>query len=179
MADQVRRVATSEWVGAVSAARDEGYDWFDLLTCVDEIGRESAFRIVVRLEREPGDGVRLECLVDRDAPALATLAGVFAGAAWREREVSDFFGVVFAGGDDRPLLGRPDAVGHVLRKDAVLAARTVTPWPGSRDPGETAAGRRRAAAPGVPDPDVWGDREGDPATAAEVAASVAGGRRRR
>ena len=181
MVDDVRRTTPAGWVAAARAALDEGFVWFDLLTCVDEIGREPAFRVVVRLER-PGatDGVRIEVPVDREAPVLDSLGGVLAGAPWREREVTDFFGVRFAGGDDRPLLLRRGATGHPLRKDFVLAARALAPWPGGRDPGDTAgAGRRRAAAPGVPDPAVWGAREGEPATPAEIAASAAGARRRR
>ena len=52
--------------------------------------------------------------------------------------------------------------------------------PGAKEPGETvAAGRRRLVPPGVPDPDVWGEREGEPASPEEVAASVQGGRVRR
>lgn len=182
MADEVRRVAPADWVPAVRAALAEGYAWFDLLTCVDEIGRLGSLRLVVRLERRADHGrvgVRLEVLLDRDAPVVDTLGPVLAGASWREREVSDFFGVTFAGGDDRPLLGRPDAVGHPLRKDAVLASRVVRPWPGGREPGEGADGRRRASAPGVPDAAVWGERQGDPATPADVAASVGGRRTRR
>lgn len=183
MADEVRRATPPAWVDAVRGARAEGYAWFDLLTCVDELGRQDALRVVVRLERRDGggtDGVRIEVLLDRSAPQLATLGGVFSGATWREREVADFFGVAFTDGDPRPLLARPDAVGHVLRKDAVLAARVVTPWPGGREPGDVAAaGRRRAAAAGVPDPAIWGEREGEPASPAEVAASVAGRRSRR
>lgn len=180
MGDVVRRVALPEWVDAARQAHAEGFTWFDLLTCIDEIGRDEAFRLVARLERAPSDAARLECLVPRDAATVATLGEVFAGATWREREVTASFGVTFVGGDPRPLLGRPDAVGHPLRKDAVLAARAVTPWPGGRDPGQSGtAGRRRAAAPGVPDPAVWGERDGDPASADEVAASASGGRRRR
>lgn len=183
MGDVLRRVPPEQWVGAVRAARAGGYAWLDLLTCVDEIGHQDAFRVLVRLERRDGGtpaALVLEVVVDRGDPVLPSLGGVLAGATWREREVHDFFGVRFAGGDDRPLLGRPDAVGHPLRKDAVLAARALTPWPGGREPGDAAAaGRRRAAAPGVPDAAVWGDRAGEAATPGEVAASVSGGRRRR
>lgn len=49
-----------------------------------------------------------------------TLAGVWKGADWMERECYDMFGVVFAGHPDlrRILLGE-DWVGHPLRKDWV------------------------------------------------------------
>ena len=75
-----------------------------------------------------------------------------------------------------------------LRKDDVLAARTAEPWPGAKEPGEgPAAGggaspsRRRMVPPGVPAPEVWGDRDPalGPPDPAEVAAAVSGGRVRR
>ena len=59
-------------------------------------------------------------------------------------------------GDPVPLVA-PD--GSVHAADRLLAARVVRPWPGAKEPGETvAAGRRRMVPPGVPDPDVWGER---------------------
>lgn len=181
MADEVRRVEADGWHDAVAAAVASGLAWFDWLGGVDEIGRADAIRVTIRLAASPdADGVRLETLVPRDGGALASVADVVTGASWHEREVRDFFGVGFTGGDERPLLLREGTVGHPLRRDAVLAARVVRPWPGAKEPGETvAAGRRRMVPPGVPDPDVWGEREGDPASPEEVAASVQGGRVRR
>lgn len=178
MADDIRRVPAADWADAAAAARAEGHRWFDWLGAVDELGRSDAIRVVVRAAPHPdADGVRLETLVGRVGGELASLRAVWAGAAWHEREVRDFFGVAFAGGDDRPLLLRPDAAGHPLLADAVLAARVVRDWPGAKEPGDArAAGRRRTVPPGVPDPDVWGERTGEPATPAEVAASVQGGR---
>lgn len=182
MADDVTRVAASGWAEAVGVAVAEGFDVLDWLTAVDEAGREGGVRVVVRLAADPAGcrAVRLETLVDPDVSALPTLGGVLPGATWHERQVHDFFGVRFAGGDDRPLLLRPGHGAHPLRKSTVLGARAVRPWPGAREPGDAlAAGRRRMVPPGVPDPDVWGERSGEPAGAEEVAASVAGGRVRR
>ncbi len=175
MADEARRIDPAAWADAVAAALAGSWTWFDLLTCVDELGREPSLRVVLRLER-PADraGLRLETLVPREAGTLASVADLLPGAAWREREVAEFFGMTFVGGDPRPLLSRPDAVGHVLRKDAVLAARALTPWPGAKEPGERGAGRRRLAPAGVPDPAVWGERTGAPASADEIAAALGG-----
>jgi NADH-quinone oxidoreductase subunit C len=65
------------------------------------------------------------------------------------------FGVEF---DGHPRPGRlllPDSFeGHPLRKDFPLASRAVQEWPGAKEPGEREAagrGRRRVAAPGVPE----------------------------
>ncbi len=47
-----------------------------------------------------------------------TLSDIFRGAGWLEREVHDFFGIVFTGNPDlRPLLLPEDADYHPLRKD--------------------------------------------------------------
>jgi len=180
--DPVRRVDPDAWHDAVAAALGEGHTWLDWLGAVDEIGREDGIRVIVRLAPTPdADGVRIEVLTaGRDDPRLATVADLVPGAAWHEREVRDFFGVTFEGGDNRPLLLREGTVGHPLRRDAVLAARAVRPWPGAKEPGDAAAaGRRRMVPPGVPDPQVWGDRAGRPAGPEEVAASLQGGRVRR
>lgn len=181
MRDDVRAVASAAWRTTLVDARAAGLRWFDWLGAVDEIGRADEFRLVCRLAENPDvAGVRFETRVPRDEPRLDTIGDLIAGASWHEREVRDFFGVEFIGGDTRPLLLRPGSVGYPLRRDAVLAARVVRPWPGAKEPGEgPAAGRRRMVPPGVPDPDIWGDRDGDPATADEIAASVAGGRVRR
>lgn len=182
MADAVLGVDASMWHDAVARALAQGHTWFDWLGAVDEIGRADAFRVIVRLAPAPdADGVRIEVLTPgRADPALDSVADLVPGAAWHEREVHDFFGITFTGGDHRPLLLRPGAVSHPLRRDSVLAARAVRPWPGAKEPGDAgAAGRRRMEPPGVPDPAVWGHRTGEPASAEEVAASLQGGRARR
>lgn len=177
-ADEVRRVPAGAWLDEIrTAASGRAFDW---LGAVDEIGRANAFRVVCRLRAGDSSAVRLETLVDRDDPRLDSVAGVLAGAAWHEREARDFFGIEFAGGDNRPLLLRDEFGGRPLRKDFVLGARVVRDWPGAREPGEAgAAGRRRMVPPGVPDPEVWGERDGEAASADEVAASAVGGRVRR
>ncbi|HHU39460.1 MAG TPA: NADH-quinone oxidoreductase subunit C, partial [Propionibacterium sp.] len=120
MADDVRRVDAPGWRPAVEAALAEGHRWFDWLGAVDEIGRSDAIRVVVRLAPDPdAEGVRVEALVPRDAGTLPSLGDLAPGATWHEREVRDFFGVDFDGGDNRPLLLREGAVGHPLRRDAV------------------------------------------------------------
>lgn len=181
MPDAISRVDAAGWRDAVTQALGAGNTWFDWLGAVDEIGREDAIRVIVRLAPDSvGEGVRIEALTPREAGTLASIADLVPGASWHEREVGDFFGVTFEDGDNRPLLLREATVGHPLKRDAVLAARVVRPWPGAKEPGETvAAGRRRMVPPGVPDPDVWGEREGEPASPEEIAASVQGGRVRR
>lgn len=177
-------VAADAWADEVAAAREAGFTYFDWLDCVDEIGRTNEFRLVLQLLNRATNETRLlEARTDRDHPRIPSLSELFAGAAWAEREIHDLFGVEFLGGDGTPLLIPRRYGGHPLRKDEVLGARAARGWPGSKDPTDTdgAAGRRRTSPPGVPDPDVWGDRDPDaPAPdPAEIAASAQGGRVRR
>ena len=184
------RCAPEDWVGTTRDAVARGYGFFEWLGAVDEIGRAGApgdvLRVVLVLRDPASPGaptLRLTTELPRDGPRLDSLGHVFAGARWHEREVAEMFGVVFVGGDPRRLLLGAEFEGTPMRKDEVLAARAATPWPGAKEPGETAASpsRRRMAPPGAPDPTVWGDRDpaDSPAPAEEVAASAVGGRARR
>jgi NADH-quinone oxidoreductase subunit C len=181
----VSGVLPEDWLAAVESAKAEGFDYFDWLGCVDEIGRQDCLRVVLVI-RNVGRGAEprmLTCSLPRSAPRIDTVSGVFAGAAWHEREVAELFGVEFIGGDHRRLLLSPEFEGTPLRKDEVLAARTGMNWPGAKEPGEREAspGRRRLVPPGVPDSAVWGDRDASqpPADPADVAESAVGGRVRR
>lgn len=192
-----RRVDPAEWLSAARAARDEGYAYFDWLAAVDEtdaveetggvVESDSAaaepgsappgpgLDVVCHLmdvSRAPSGGLRRLLLRTRvpDGGSVASLTGVFAGAAWHEREAHEMFGLGVEGFDDgtglglRPLLLPEGFEGRPLRKDFVLAARASKPWPGAKEPGEGAGAstkrapsRRRLLPPGVPDPG-WGPR---------------------
>jgi NADH-quinone oxidoreductase subunit C len=173
------------WLAAVEGLKADGFDYFDWLGCVDEIGRQDCFRVVLVVRNlSQGAAPRvLSCLLPRDDPRIDTLRGVFAGAAWHEREAAELFGVEFLGGERGRLLLSPDFEGTPLRKDEVLAARTGMNWPGAKEPGEAdfSPSRRRLVPPGVPDPSVWGDRDESqaPPEPAKVVESAVGGRPRR
>jgi NADH-quinone oxidoreductase subunit C len=190
----VRAVPAEAWHEAVREARQAGNGWLDWLGCVDEVGVTDELRVVLSLRNldDPGrPELLLSCALPRDGARLDSIRDLFAGASWHERETAELFGVEFVGGDRRRLLLDPGFEGTPLRKDEVLAARTAQAWPGAKEPGEGDPGpatagaaspsRRRMVPPGVPDAEVWGDRdatapEPDPA---EVAASAVGGRVRR
>jgi NADH-quinone oxidoreductase subunit C len=173
VADETRVVEPGGWRDAVSAARDDGFAFLDWLSAVDRTYEEDApgFDVVCHLYdvSRPG-ALRGLLLTTRvaDGEPLASLTGVFAGAAWHERETFEMFGIDFAGFDDgtalglRPLLLPDGFEGTPLRKSFQLAARASKPWPGGKEPGEghesaRAPGRRRVQAPGVPPPE-WGPR---------------------
>jgi NADH-quinone oxidoreductase subunit C len=175
------------WEPTVQQARDNGFGYFDWLGCVDDVGRSDTFRVLLMLrdlDRPAADPRLLSTSVPRDAPRLDSVASVFPGAGWHEREAAELFGVEFLGGDRRRLLLDPAYAGTPLRKDEVLAPRAGVGWPGAKEPGEAegaSPGRRRMVPPGVPDPAVWGDRDPalPPAAADEVVESTVGGRIRR
>ena len=173
MADETHAVEPGGWRDAVAAARAEGFVFFDWLSAVDRLYDEEApgFDVLCHLY-DPGSpgSLRGVLLTTRlpDGTALDSVTGVFAGAAWYERETFEMFGVEFAGFDDgtglglRPLLLPDGFEGTPLRKSFQLAARASKPWPGGKEPGEghesaRSPSRRRVQAPGVPPPE-WGPR---------------------
>lgn len=177
---ETRTVGPQEWVDAAERARAEGWDRFDWLDATDDIGRGDTVTVVCQLRDAAARQLRLRTGVERRRGSLPSLAGVFPGAGWAEREAAEGFAVVFEGGDPRRLLLGPDGPEAPLLKDHPLAARAAVPWPGANDPDEGAR-RRRMVPPGVPDPAVWGDRDPaeGPASPEDVSASASGGRVRR
>lgn len=186
MSDVSRTVSAAGWCEAVAAAKAEGFDYFDWLGAVDQIGRPGEFEagefeVIVRLiDLDKDRAVLLRTVIPRDAARLESIADIFAGAGWHERESGELFAIEFIGGDPRRLLLSADYVGAPLRKDTVLAARAGIDWPGSKEPGG-APSRRRMVPPGVPEPEIWGDRDpaADEPDPEEVAQSAVGGRVRR
>lgn len=69
---------------------------------------------------------RLRTRVPDDEPRIATATGVYKSANFMEREVYDFFGVVFDGHPDLRRIEMPDEwVGHPQRKDYPLGGVEV------------------------------------------------------
>jgi len=159
-----RVVEAADWHDAVTQLKRDGYTYFDWLSAVDE--HPEGFRLVLHVARVPStqsplDHLLLVTYVDRDDATVASIADVYAGAAWHERETHEMFGIDF-GVDLDPLLLPDGFEGHPLRKEFVLASRVAKPWPGAKEPGESDAesthspSRRRIKPPGVPEPDEWG-----------------------
>ncbi|MGA5650935.1 NADH-quinone oxidoreductase subunit C [Streptomyces seoulensis] len=157
-------VPPAAWLTALETARTTlTCTYFDWLSAVDEPG--TGFRVsahVVALH--PVRRLLVRTTVPHEAPVLPSAVGVYAGAAWHERETHEMFGVDFT---DHPgldhLLLPENFEGHPLRKDFVLAARVAKAWPGAKEPGESEHGgpkRRQMLPPGVPDPNEWGPLKG-------------------
>ncbi|WP_345653398.1 NADH-quinone oxidoreductase subunit C, partial [Streptomyces tremellae] len=158
-------VPAERWLGALTTARDVlGCGYFDWLSAVDEAA--DGFRVSARVFSVADRTVRallVRTAVPQDAAELPTATGVYAGAAWHERETHEMFGIAFTDHPGlAPLLLPENFEGHPLRKDFVLAARVVKAWPGAKDPGESGSSRRRPMLPpGVPDPNEWGPHKGE------------------
>ncbi|MFE9474397.1 NADH-quinone oxidoreductase subunit C [Streptomyces griseofuscus] len=173
-------VPPTAWLAALETARTTlTCTYFDWLSAVDEPG--AGFRVsahVVALH--PVRRLLVRTTVPHSAPVLPTAVGVYAGAAWHERETYEMFGVTFEGHPGLEHLLLPENFeGHPLRKDFVLAARVAKAWPGAKEPGESEHGgpkRRQMLPPGVPDPNEWGPLKGQLPAAPARPARAAGDR---
>jgi len=160
--DVTVEVLRDRWTAALTVARDEGLTFFDWLSAVDEL--DAGVCVVCHLAApQPLVHLLLRTRLPVDDLVVDTATGVFRGASWHERETAEMFGVDFRGHPNLVPLLLPDGFeGRPLRKEFVLAARAVKPWPGAKEPGESdhdvAPGRRRTSPPGVPDPVTWGPR---------------------
>jgi len=135
-------VAPSAWVETFRRCRDEpllAFDLFDSLHGVD--AREDGFDVVAILySTSTGNrlSLRTRCEGGRDKPVCPSLADVFRGADWMERETWDMFGIEFDGhpGLEPRILTVENFEGWPLRKDFHLASRVAKPWPGVKEPAE-------------------------------------------
>jgi NADH:ubiquinone oxidoreductase subunit C len=131
-------VPVESWVLALTHARDVlGCAFFDFLSAVDE---PEGLRLLCHVAAlEPFGHLVLRTRLDREAPEAGSAAGVYAGAAWHERETAEMFGITFLAPDGGPLvleglLLPPGFEGHPLRKDFILQSRLDRPWPGAKEP---------------------------------------------
>lgn len=93
------------------------FDYFNFVTAVDYY---SYFELVYRLDSVKHNHsivLKARCY-DRDNPTVPTLAGIYKGANFQEREVYDLMGIKF---EEHPNLKRmflwDGFEGHPLRKD--------------------------------------------------------------
>ena len=152
----ITEVHAGGWNAAATAMRDGGGAWFGLLTAVDDPAA-STLDVVLVVGGDAGVADRgLRCTLDRANPCLDSVAGLWHGAAFAEREVHEMFGVSFLGNIDlRPLLLPAGIAAPPLRRDAGLGRRASTEWPGEVEPGDEARARRRPVRPVAADATDW------------------------
>ena len=114
-------VPPAQLVEAMTFLRDElGFEMVVDITAVDWLPREPRYDVVYQMLSISG-GCRMRVKVELpnvDAPEVPSLTSLWPGANWFEREVYDFFGIVFTGHPDLRRILMPDEwIGHPLRKD--------------------------------------------------------------
>jgi NADH-quinone oxidoreductase subunit C len=126
-------VSGEQLVATCQALRDSlNFEVLVEVTAADYLPRAPRYEVVYHLlSVSKRLRLRLKVRVANDG-TLATVQGVYPGAAWLEREVWDMFGIVFDGHNDlRRLLMPEDWEGHPQRKDYPVqiqkAAQTYAP----------------------------------------------------
>jgi NADH-quinone oxidoreductase subunit C len=107
---------------ALRTLRDDGFGFLADVSCTDWPGREPRVWMAYHLhDREGGRRVRVKVGLTEEDLTAPTATELFPAADWHEREVYDFFGVVFQGHPDlRRILMPDDWEGYPLRKDHPL-----------------------------------------------------------
>ena len=119
-------VSREDLLATLASLRDEpdlAFDFLSSVSCSDWPGADPRFWLAYHLlSLEHAHRLRVKVGLPADDPHVPTVTGPFPGANWHEREVFDFFGVVFDGHPDLRRIEMPeDWVGHPLRKDEPLA----------------------------------------------------------
>ena len=141
------RVTPSAWKDALTVASgDLGLVFLSWLSAIDwtnevAVGDEPDEPVEERYELlcavsdlSDGNLVMISTDLDHDSPSIESVADVYPGANWHEREAAEMFGIDFVGHPDLTKLYLPDSFeGYPLRKDFPLLSREVKPWPGKVD----------------------------------------------
>jgi NADH-quinone oxidoreductase subunit C len=131
-------VPATQLLTALRALRDaHGYRYYVLATGAEQ---ETVFEVLHAVRNlESNDTIFVKVAVPKDAPEVDSIAFVYAGAEWQEREIYDLFGVTFKAHPDLRRILMPDEYpGHPLRKSFAMD----TPWgyrPATAPPPEDAS----------------------------------------
>jgi NADH-quinone oxidoreductase subunit C len=124
-------VTPDQVLDALASLRDDAALSLDSLMCLTAThhpGAEPAIWVVYELRStEHHHRVRVKAgLASDDGPHIASVTGMFPTANWQEREVFDFYGVLFDGHPDLTRILMPDAwEGHPLLKTEELGGVTT------------------------------------------------------
>ena len=102
----------------------EGYE-FEQCSCVSGVDMKAFFQVVYHISSY-ANKIVIQITVDvpRDTPEVDSIAPLYGGANWHEREAYDMFGIIFKGHPklERILLS-PDYQFFPLRKDYEVGRR--------------------------------------------------------
>jgi NADH-quinone oxidoreductase subunit C len=118
-------VGRDELLGTFEALRhgqDLSFGFLADVTATDWPGLNPRYWLAYQLlSMEHVHRARVKVGLPEDDPRVASVTPMFPTANWLEREVFDFFGIVFDGHPDLRRIEMPeDWVGHPLRKDHPL-----------------------------------------------------------
>ncbi|MGB3674348.1 MAG: NADH-quinone oxidoreductase subunit C [Candidatus Nanopelagicales bacterium] len=142
-----RDVTASDWVAEHQRAKDSGLTFFDFMSAMDlGDGRTGVATHIMTPDASQREMLTVELAPGESLPSLAL---VYRGAAWHEREAHDLLGVRLSSHPDlRPILAK-EAV-PPLRRDTALGPRTDRRWPGLYEPGAAEGETRRKRPKAVP-----------------------------
>ncbi len=128
-------VAPSHFVAAIEYLRfepDLRFGFLSDITATDWPDLEPRFWVIYQfLSMEHRHRVRVKVGLSASSPHIPSLTPLFPGANWPEREVYDFFGIVFDGHPDLRRIQMPeDWVGYPLRKTEGMGG-VNTPYKGA------------------------------------------------
>lgn len=120
----IATVESGDWeASARKLQQSMGMNLLECLTAVDHLGREGVgektLELVVHLYNvDAGKKIALKTWLAREDARVATLAGLYPGADWFEREAAELFGITFEGHPNPEHLILPDDwEGFPMRKD--------------------------------------------------------------
>ena len=124
----VVRVPREQWREFAEAAKEAGYEMCVDVTAVDWMrARPERFEVVASLvSMSHRSRLRMVTTAPRKDPEVASLAPVWPGVGFGEREVFDMFGIRFEGHPDLTRILMPDDwEGYPLRKDHAVGVVPV------------------------------------------------------
>lgn len=93
-------VTNEDTLTALSYLRNAGWRQLSILTCVDWIA-EGQFQLVyILMNWDNGVRIQVRTRIERENPKFYTATKIYPGAQYYERDVHEFFGVVFEGNDE-------------------------------------------------------------------------------
>jgi NADH-quinone oxidoreductase subunit C len=112
-------IAADKIRSAAATVQAAGYNFFEDVTAVDWFPSSPRFQLSYHIVSHTyKERIRLQVLLDGDAPAVESITTVWPSANFYEREVFDLFGIGFEGHPNlRRIMMPDDWQGHPLRKD--------------------------------------------------------------
>ena len=132
--DAAVRVSPERYRELVRMLRDDdelAFDFIDFVTAVD--WQDEGMDVVTQLfSTRHRHHVRVKVRVTGEEPSVPSIADLYAGANWYERETWELFGIDFEGHPQLVKLVLPEQFeGFPGRKDFQLMSRVAKPWPGA------------------------------------------------